>query len=553
MVKFSRQVVLFVFIFLPCVIYLLYAFFNSGTLFYSDDFHLLKTVLWLKDADSFSDKFALLIQQHNEHRIIIPRLITLLDYWLEGYINWRTLILIGNLLWVSVIVFFWRAFKDSEQPAWMFIPVSWILFQPQYFDNVTWAISILQQSVIVFWFALLSFLLASRRYLWALPVVVIATFTHGNGIFGFLIGIFFLSWERNWKEVIRWVTLFGIVAALYFWGFQNGQNSDLGNSLSDPVRLITSFFAFFGSIAKLIFINSAYSVFTGIVLILIIAIYLAPKIGFHTETLIRMSFFDRLLLANFLFLGITGALVSVSRSWSGVDHVLAPRYQHYSPFVLCWAYLILLRYTRGKSRKILAGLFVAGGIVFNGLCYYVYDGDIVFRKEWLVADGTNWNNHHVFLMHAKSFNQNIAEPYTQAELMGICKKTESPLDKTWDASISDTTFVLTVSKGVIEDRDASGVFRRENIRIENNTLEGCTFIYLQSGTEMGYWLPGRQSRTSFRNLILQRKTKAPGFSVDFVTENLPTGDYRIGVLHNNRFRWTKTFVAIDRRPIAMAQ
>jgi hypothetical protein len=544
MVKFRRQSVLTVSIISPCVIYLLYAFFNSGALFYSDDFHLLKTVLWLKDADSFSEKFALLIQQHNEHRIIIPRLITLLDYWLEGFIHWRTLILVGNLLWVSVLVFFWRAFKDGGQPAWMFIPVSWILFQPQYFDNVTWSISILQQSVIVTWFVLLSFLLATRRYLWALPVVVIATFTHGNGIFGFLIGILFLIWERNWKGVIQWLVVLGITAFIYFWGFQNGQNSDSVKSLSDPVRLVVSFFAFFGSVTKVAFYNFNYAALCGITLILILVLYLVPRIGFSAEVAARSTFFDRLLLANLLFLSITAALVAVSRSWSGVEHVLAPRYQHYSPFLLCWAYLVLLRYTGRNNRKYLAGLFIACGIFFNGLCYFVYNEDIVFRKEWLEADGINWNNHRVFLNHRKSFNQNIKDPYAQAELLGVCQKSESFLAKQWDTGIVDSTIILTISKGFFEERDATGIFRRENILIENKTLDERAFLYLQSGTEKGYWLPGRRSRTSFRNLVFQQKTKVPGLWVDFVTENLPSGDYRVGVLQGNEFRWTKTIIPI---------
>jgi hypothetical protein len=321
-VKFGSRVIPFLVIILPCVIYLSYAYINSGNLFFSDDFHLLKTIVWMQEKDNLADTFRLLIQQHNEHRIIIPRLITLIDYKIEGFINWRSLVVLGSLLWVSVIVFFWKAFREKPFPVWMFIPVSWILLQPQYYDNVTWSISILQQSVIIFWFVLLSFLLATRRYAWALPVVIIATFTHGNGIMGFLIGIVFLCWERNWKVVFQWAATLTVVSVLYFWGFKNGQNSDLGNSLSEPARLMMAFFAFFGTVAKLVFIDSAYSVITGGGMIAILGAYLIPKLAFTPGAFVKVNFFDRFLLANVLFLGITAALVCLSRSWAGVEDVL---------------------------------------------------------------------------------------------------------------------------------------------------------------------------------------------------------------------------------------
>jgi hypothetical protein len=211
----------------------------------------------------------------------------------------------------------------------------------------------------------------------------------------------------------------------------------------------------------------------------------------------------------------------------------------------CWFYLVLLRLLNDFSQKVLAGAFVAGGIIFNGLCYFVYNEEIAFRKDWLIADGSNWNNHHVFLNYRKAFNENILEPYTLAESLGICHKSASVLTATGNGTTTDSAIVLTVSRGIVIDRDATGVFPKEQMRVENKTLTGSSFLYLQSGEQKGYWLPGRLSRTSYRELILRKKTKLPGFSVEFVTENLPAGDYRMGVLNKGQFKWTKSRVKMN--------
>lgn len=58
--------------------------------FFADDYHLLRYVTDSQQASSFKEQFSLLFDLHNEHRIIFPRLFTLLTYQIEGFINWKT-------------------------------------------------------------------------------------------------------------------------------------------------------------------------------------------------------------------------------------------------------------------------------------------------------------------------------------------------------------------------------------------------------------------------------------------------------------------------------
>ncbi|MCE6991554.1 hypothetical protein [Dyadobacter sp. CY323] len=547
MSRFWKSVIPFILTLLPVAVYLIYAFTNSSPLFFADDFHLLKTVVWMHDTDSLSEKFKLLIQQHNEHRIVVPRLLTYLDYKLEGHINWPTLIVVGNLLWIAVLWFFWKAFKSLNVPFWMFIPIPWIFLQPQYSDNVTWSISILQQSVIVFWFGLFCFLCAKRLYKQALIVAVMATFTHGNGIFSFLIGITFLSLDRNWKGALKWLGVLILVGLIYFWGFEKGQNADFQKSLSDPGRLIAAFFAFFGALTKVQLTNALYSVLCGAIFVLVLGVFLIPKLLAYFSEKRELTFFEKLLLGNVLFVGITAALICVSRSWGGVENVMAPRYQHYAPFVACWVYLVLILVTAKSLRNIVASAFILAAVLFNGLCYFVYNEEIVYRKNGLVADAENWAANHVFLNYASSFNQNIKEPYTDAVNEGICAKVPSVLHIEGKGKLADGNAIVTVEKKILTEQDASGSYQRDYFKIANTSLRGASFLYLQNSLDQkGYWLATRFANVGIRRLITFRELYKPGFTAEFLTENVPAGDYRIGILNDNQFGWTASVVTIQK-------
>lgn len=539
MIKYGRPIPVIIAIFLPILLYLIYAISNSSPLFFADDFQLLNTVLWVQEVDGFWEKLAILMNQHNEHRILLPRLLTLLDYKIEGAINWKTLIVIGNLIWIGNLWFFWEGFRHFKWPVWMFIAIPFIFLQPQYIDNVTWSISILQQSVIIFWFSLLTYLCSKNRYNWAILVAIIATFTHGNGIFSFIIGIILALLDRNRRMALIWAAVWLIVIVIYFWNFVKGQNADFGKSFSDPVRLISSFFAFFGSLTRIRTSNVNAAVLLGAVLALILAVYLIPKLNtLRVKRMSLLSGFDKMLLGNILFLGITGTLVSVSRSWAGIETVLAPRYQHYAPYVLCWVYIVILSFLNTRSRNVVAGFFIVFAVLFNALSYFTYNSDIQYRKNWRVADESNWINHNIMLDYVGSLNRNIEETYQEVVAAGICKMNDNFRGIAQPDSAKAMPFDLNFSQETIRNEDASGSYQYRTQIIENDKLKGNTFIYLKSGDGVGYWLPTRRQHSGIMEFFKTGKLSKPGFKADFLTENFSAGIYRIGLYNDNKFTWT---------------
>ncbi|TLV01122.1 hypothetical protein [Dyadobacter luticola] len=544
-----RNPLFFLFILLPVFIYLIYSWSLSEPLFFSDDFHLLKTVLWVGEEPSFLGKVQLFLQQHNEHRIVIPRLITYINYLIFGHINWPVLILLGNVLWVAILWFFWKSFRVSGAAIWLFIPAPLIMLNPQYYDNVTWSISILQQSVIVFWFVVLSYLCSKEKYKAALVVCLIATFTHGNGIFSFLIALLFTFYDRNWKWSGIIAGAWVLTGILYFFNFSKGQNADFMQSLSDPVRLISCFFAFFGSLSKVRFADPMAAVFIGMAFYLALAAFIITRFFYFQKRNLALPWTVKMVAGIFAFLSITGALVSVSRSWGGIETIIAPRYQHYSSFVACLVYLVLISVLTCKTRKIVGVTGIVGGLLFNALSYFSYTEELLYRRDWLLADDTNWTHHSNFLIYGASFNTNIRLEYQRVVQKGICISGDHfghIQEDSLQANQAAKPINLQYEHFTKEEKDASRSYNRDYIAISNDNLdEKSIFIYLkpQNGAQ-GYWLACRKSHSGIFDFLKTGKWLKPGFSVEFLTENLSPGDYQIAILRKNRLSWTSTNVTI---------
>ena len=545
MIRYGRPISTLIAILFPIIIYLFYTIHNSVNLFYADDYHLLKTVLWIREVEGVLATIQILISQHNEHRILVPRLLTILDYQIEGQINWKSLILIGNLIWIGNLWFFWEGFRHFKIPYWMFVAIPFIFLQPQYSDNVTWAISILQQSVIVFLYSLLTYLCSKNKYYWALLVAVLATFTHGNGIFSFIIGIAIALMDQKRRTALIWFLTWLVIGFIYFWHFVKGQNADFGRSFSDPARLIMSFFAFFGSMTKVRFDSGYAAVVWGMIMVFILGFYLVPKLKMYILTAgYRLTSFDKMLFGNVLFLGITAGLVSISRSWGGIEAMLAARYQHYSPYLLCWVYIVILVSLNLRNRKIAAVSFICFAILFNGLSYFRYNMDVQYHKSWLLADESNWKNHNVMLNYVTSINHNIKDTYQQVVAAGICKSESNFKPVGAFDSLLVSGHNLVFSNQLYASNAATGVDQLNYQIVTNDMLTGSTFLYLSTDDGVGYWLPTRREHSGIREFFRTGKFSKPGFKADFLTENFPSGVYRVGLLNNDVFNWTSKTISI---------
>ncbi len=543
---FGRLLILF-----PAALLLFFVFHFSEPLFFADDFHLLKTIVWMQDADNFFQKLGLLVQQHNEHRILFPRLITWLDYRLEGHIDWPVLMLFGNVLWCGVLYFLWDAFRTLKLGIGYFIPVPWLLFQPAYYDNYTWSISVLQQSVIVFLLAWLVHAFVNRRFVLAVVIFLIGTFTHGNGIFGIAVGVVFLFLYRDWRWLWIWVTVCGTTAVFYFYGFEKGQNADFLQSLAHPAQLMGYFFAFFGATAELFGVRPWVSVLWGVIVFVGICGFGFPKIYRHYRSNVPLNYFNEMLLGNLLFLGITALLVAVSRSWSSPDLDIPARYAHYSPYLTAWFYLAgLALLTRWPERQpVVRCWVVASGVaavVLNGLSYLNYFSDLEYRRDWLRADGENWNNYGTFMQYSPSFNHNIQSVYAQAVARGICRPTERRPIILANRTFVDSSIVLTFQEIATSTQDASGKHTEKMLRVHDDSYLGETpLLLLIANDRPPLWVPVYRGRNGYRKMLVEHTLRKPELFAELLTDNLPAGLFKLGYRAGDSLVLTKYRLEVD--------
>lgn len=549
--NFVAKLVAWLLIFLPVAFLLLIVFHYSQALFFADDFHLLKTIVWMQDADDFTQKLGLLVQQHNEHRILFPRLLTWLDYRLQGHIDWPVLMLFGNVLWCSVLYFLWDAFRTLKLGIGYFIPVPWLLFQPAYYDNYTWSISVLQQSVIVFLLAWLVQAFVNRRFVLAIVIFLIGTFTHGNGIFGIAVGVVFLFLYQEWKWLWIWVAVCGATAIFYFYGFEKGQNADFLQSLAHPAQLTGYFFAFFGATAELFGTEPWLPVLWGVMVFVGICGFGFPKIYRRYRSNVPLNYFNEMLLGNLLFLSITALLVAVSRSWSSPELDIPPRYAHYSPYLTAWFYLAGLAVLSRRSERQPVVLYWAmasgvAAVVLNGFSYLNYFSDLEYRRDWLRADGENWNNYGTFIQYSPSFNHNIRPVYAQAIARGICRPAERRPLIAASHTFVDSSIVLTFQEISTSTQDASGKYIEKMLRVRDTSYRGDTpFLLLVANDRSPLWVPVCRGRNGYRKMVSEQRLRKPELFAEIPTDNLPVGVFRLGYRSGDTLTLTKYRLEVD--------
>ena len=81
----------------------------------SDDFGI--AFLFMNEyVDQFllMEKLRVLFSQHAEHRLMVPHLMVLLDYYIEGHVNFYSLGIIGNLGLIGILWIFYKAIGEMK-------------------------------------------------------------------------------------------------------------------------------------------------------------------------------------------------------------------------------------------------------------------------------------------------------------------------------------------------------------------------------------------------------------------------------------------------------
>lgn len=195
-------------------------------------------------------------QQHNEHRILFPRLITILNiilfHW-NIYLSMAITVLLalcGSYLIYNMICKL--DFGDNKK-YWLYFIVAWILFSFNQVDNWLWgfqlAFGLAVFASIASIYLLSVFPPTTKIIVFSALAAIISIYSSANGLFIYPVGILIICMGQSVtkeKNVILWSLLVGGASVAYFIDFHfitehGGFSQNLQLLISNPKQFLIGF------------------------------------------------------------------------------------------------------------------------------------------------------------------------------------------------------------------------------------------------------------------------------------------------------------------------
>jgi len=321
---------------------------------------------------SFSDIWV----QHNEHRLLFPRLImlalALLTGWNIIYELYTNFVLAGLILLFLYLLL--RKSSYNYFMPWLSIPLTFLVFSPIQFENWIWGwqiqifLSVLATVVAVWsvnqWPGELKGLLI------ATGAAVISSYSFNSGLLTWVaVGMLLLMQrERRLLNTSLWFAVFAITVIFYYYGYHKpAHHPSLLFFLNHPYDFIRYIFAYIGS--PLGFRNIDVSIATGLFLMAILCTG-AIKV-WHSSREDFQILLPWLALALYAFL--VAAATGIGRSGFGVHQALEGRYTTISTLFVISSFVIVAIWIsqylkinkRLPTKSVIAISFISGLLMFS--------------------------------------------------------------------------------------------------------------------------------------------------------------------------------------------
>jgi hypothetical protein len=502
------------------------------------DDHALKAFLvnYLK-TDTFLQKLIEIFRQHNEHRIALTRIVTLLSYWSKGVIDYRFLMFVGNIFLVGILIIFWKNFKKINLPSYFFLPVPFLLFHLQHSENTFWGMAAVQNFGIVFWLLLVFYFLNSTKswgMFWAILAQFVATFTSGNGFLGAIVGLVVLFVQKRYKHGVIWLVMSGLMAILYFFDYEKPKGNPAVGAFS--ISLFTKGgLSFLGSLADFLPLNPLNSrillasVLGGILLfsmlmIAFIVVYRSDFFRKHNQS----DGFDYFILSVLMLVGATTLIVTFSRIGFGINTMLTGRYKIYSVIALISCYLFAIKYLRNRTLQFFWSVAFLGSIAFNLVSNYAYFEDVVTHRNLMIS-----NQFNAYFETEKVTKEKVPYQFSKFFFDGNLEKITGKVVGGDTNHGTTTTISLSDTKEIFSVNIKGGEFE--------NSLNDGTFLALQSSVKT-HLFPTSQLKNSKKKFLLGGSYFTNECQGIIAKNELPDGVYKINAIEvvGNKIKSIKT-------------
>ncbi len=352
----------------------------------------------LAGAESFSAKFSwLLASQNSEFKLIFLHFASLLQCKLSGHVDFALLSILGNLFPLLLAYLAWRMLltesKETSLRIGLFLPVPWLIFQIQYWDDLDWATPGFQHLAgLVFSLAAIFFLTRKGKaaFCVALAALAMGVASDGDGLVVIPIGLLILAVGRRFAGIFSWSAVSAGCMAVYKYGY---------HAIPSPTgahRSLVSVVTGFKPLYVLACMGGAVGLFPQFVWA---SVLLGAMLLLFFLWMLRRGYFRRnpAVCYCMLFLVITVAGVAGLRGDLGIEMAVTSRYTIYSAALLVFAWIAAAEeFFQHRRRPFLQdGLYLAAvsaAVLFSLVMDMAGSYAIAARNKILVEAMTSYEH-----------------------------------------------------------------------------------------------------------------------------------------------------------------
>jgi flagellar biosynthesis protein FliQ len=503
-----------------------------------DDIMILGIIPGFENAD-LAEKWKQLTTLFPEHRLVFSRSVILLLHGFFGKVNLVWPMIIANICWGLCAFVFFRAFTRLKANTLYFVPVMWLWFNIQSFENIFWGVSSLCNfGVLLFILSALYFAVYHpERIIYSLFFAIAATFTYGNGLMVFpVIGFLYLLSGRRKEFVITLLTAV-VVAVVYFIDFTPiTQNLDFSN----PRQVKEGFFGFFGFIGSIATLRAygvppivlSIAVGTGMFMIAILLfLYRKQYLKLWDSVWLKSRYTNQtalFALSIAIFVGITALALTYKRIPTDTfEGMFKGRYRMYSTLWCIALYFAFLSVSKDRIKKLIspAILLIAVGlnlvILQSNFADSVNNRRAAIVQEFNARYNADWLGIRMFSMDRPHFEK-IRSYYQSAD----------PVAEGWNPKISTDSVAcdsLYKADAVTKTGDHIVVsFENDFFKPVKDYSDGA-YVLLKS-PEHVYAAPPNQFAVPFKTTIRRQMYFSKGAYASFHVATVEPGVYSIYLL-----------------------
>ncbi|RYC69452.1 DUF2339 domain-containing protein [Spirosoma sordidisoli] len=364
---------------------------------YADDLSLLASLYDLSNQGSVSATLSILFSFHNEHRLLLPRLVTIgLTALNGGVIDFRWWVWLGNaFLLVPLAVFYQVLAGRKISPAYL-VPIALLLFQPLHTELVYWGMASLQNLGVLALAVITLYLAAGplsfTRLALVLGLTLLSMLTGANGMLLIPAVAFVWLLRRQYWLVAGWLIIGSLAIGLYWWGFdpaiQSGIGAEQASTLFEKAQTLLGLLGALVESQRYQEIPMA----TGLLLVLAFGIPAARIVQrVWTQSVPSADRGALFMVALGGFLLMTMAAIAVSRQLDAA--LFVTRYKIYPLLLLICVYLMMVLTSMTPARWMLPACVVVG-LAINVIGYWRSLPRLEKHQAYMNEQLINWERYH---------------------------------------------------------------------------------------------------------------------------------------------------------------